>query len=57
MSDGYFGEVGNILSEVGEVVKIEVMTGVEIEIQLGEMAGDTFDTLGKLATFVESKVS
>jgi acyl carrier protein len=29
----------------------------EIEIQLGEMAGDTFDTLGKLATFVESKVS
>jgi acyl carrier protein len=27
-----------------------------IEIEMGEMAGDVFDTLGRLAAFVESKV-
>jgi acyl carrier protein len=27
-----------------------------IEIEISEIAGDTFDTLGRLAAFVESKV-
>jgi acyl carrier protein len=44
----------NSLTVVKLIVALKKRFGIEIEIN--EIAGDIFDTLGRLAAFVESKV-
>ena len=44
----------NSLTVVKLIVALQKRFGIEIEIN--EIAGDIFDTLGRLASFVESKV-
>jgi acyl carrier protein len=44
----------NSLTVIKLIVALQKRFGIEIEIN--EIAGDIFDTLGRLASFVESKV-
>jgi acyl carrier protein len=53
------GLYGN-LPELNSLTVIKLIAALQkrfgIEIEISEIAGDTFDTLGRLAAFVESKV-
>ena len=44
------------LTVVKLIVALQKRFGIEIEIEIDEIVGDIFDTLGRLAAFVESKV-
>lgn len=50
---GNFAEL-NSLTVVKLIVALRKRFGIEIEVN--EVVGDTFDTLGRLADFVDSKV-
>jgi acyl carrier protein len=53
---GLYGNLPELDSLTVVRLIVALQKRFEIEIEINELAGDTFDTLGRLAAFVESKV-